>query len=73
MENRVNDVLLVPDLTVNLLSISQICKNGFKVIFDSKSCQVINQDGDVFATGTQVNGLYAFDKCQKHVLDRVIV
>lgn len=64
MEIPVKDVLHVPDLSMNLLSISQICGKGFKVIFDSKSCQVIDRDGKLFTTGTQVNGLYSFNAYQ---------
>lgn len=62
MSIPVKDVLIVPKLSMNLLSISQICKRGFKVFFGSSYCEVIDQNGEVYATGTQKDGLYVFDK-----------
>ena len=64
----IKNVLQVPGLSMNLLSISQICSNGFKVIFDKVSCQVIDYDGKVFATGTQDNGHYIFDTAVEHAM-----
>lgn len=37
---KVNNVMHVPDLAVNLLSVSQIVKNGNTVVFDSEGCSV---------------------------------
>ena len=53
---------------MNLLSISKICSKGLKVIFDANSCQVINHDGEVYATGTHENGLYVFDSTAGHAM-----
>lgn len=58
---KVEDVLCVPDLTANLLSVSQITSKGNEVIFYSKGCVIRNSHGDVLATGTMSNGLYQLD------------
>ena len=38
----IEDMLLVDKLKHNLLSISQLCDKGFKVIFESSMCIVTN-------------------------------
>ena len=37
---EIKDVLLVEGLKHNLLSISQLCDKGFKVIFESDYCTI---------------------------------
>ena len=49
----IKNVLQVPGLSMNLLSISQICSNGFKVIFDKISCQVDAKARSVAAGSAQ--------------------
>ena len=39
---HIENVLLVGGLKHNLLSISQLCDKGHKIIFESMCCQVIN-------------------------------
>ena len=42
-----NNVLLVPDLNVNLISVSAIQENGYYVIFRRNNCEVVREsDGD---------------------------
>lgn len=41
----VRNVQLVPELSTNLLSVSQIVENGNKVIFDKDGCTVVNAAG----------------------------
>ena len=36
----INNVLLVEDLKYNLISISQLCDNGFKVTFCVNKCSI---------------------------------
>lgn len=59
---EVQDVLLVPDLATNLLSISEICKKGLKVVFTATKCEVLDDDGDVIASGTEEDGLYRLNQ-----------
>lgn len=51
------DVLYVPELSKNVLSVSQITEDGYSVVFGRMSCQVM--DGDtVLAVGEKSGGLY---------------
>jgi len=40
----INNVWLVDGLEHNLLSISQLCDNGYDVMFGNTNCTVINKD-----------------------------
>jgi len=40
---ELDNVLLVKDLTSNLISISQLCDQGMEVHFNKSKCQVINK------------------------------
>lgn len=51
------DVLFVPNLTTNLLSVSQIVKRGSQVDFDATGCEISN-DGKVIATAQQIDNIY---------------
>ncbi|XP_062086925.1 uncharacterized protein LOC133793633 [Humulus lupulus] len=48
---RIKGILLVEGLKANLLSISQICDQGFMVNFDKENCVVVNQDGEEILEG----------------------
>lgn len=55
---NLENVLYVPDLRTNLLSVSKITNKGYKVIFDEKSVKVIDNDGKIQLVAPRVNGLY---------------
>lgn len=54
----VNNVLCVPELTTNLLSVSQMIKNKNKVVFDAEGCRIFNVKGTLIGTADLVNGVY---------------
>lgn len=63
----VKDVMFVPSLSNNLLSVSKMTDKGLIVVFDSNNCTVYNESnfnisGNVKATGTKSNGLFIVDK-----------
>lgn len=58
---QLQDVLCVPKLTANLLSVSQITAKGKSVIFTSRGCVIQDQIGTVLATASLVDGLYRLD------------
>ncbi|GBP86486.1 Retrovirus-related Pol polyprotein from transposon TNT 1-94 [Eumeta japonica] len=59
------DVLYVPELATNLLSISQIIKNGGQVKFNSKGCIIVNKNNVIVATVRLINNMYQLDvKCE---------
>lgn len=57
----VTNVLCVPDLTTNLLSISELVHGGKIVVFDRLGCKILNSDGGTIATASLRNGAYQLD------------
>lgn len=55
---QVRDVLLIPDLSANLLSVSQLTKNGCKVEFTDSGCHIYNSKGDLVAMARRTNNMY---------------
>lgn len=54
----VKNVLFVPDLSTNLLSVSEMTSKGNKVIFEGSSCNVFNPKGQLIAKAEIDGGLY---------------
>ena len=65
-----HDVVHVPDLKLNLLSVSKIVGRGNRtMIFNVNGCQLVNKQiqvnpKSVLATGTQTNGMYCLNRNQ---------
>lgn len=57
-EITVKDVLCVPSLTTNLLSVSELIKNGNSVNFESSHCYIRNKNNVLVATAVSTNGVY---------------
>lgn len=55
---RVENVLFVPTLSSNLLSVGRIAEQGFKVSFEAEKC-LIMKGSRVIAAGIRKNGMYA--------------
>jgi hypothetical protein len=55
---KIEKVLCVPQLSTNILSVSQLLKQGNKVKFTSKGCDILNQNGILVAEASLVNGVY---------------
>ena len=58
----ISNVMLVEGLRHSLLSISQLCDNGYKVTF-AKDCCIIehNEKKDCMFKGVRVNNIYMLD------------
>lgn len=71
----INNVLYVPDLTTNLLSVSQLIKNGNKVIFNEKGCEIYNGYGKLVAKANLLDNVYrlVFEKPEQSLLAAVAV
>jgi len=54
-------VLLVEGLKHNLISISQLCDKGFKVMFEPNSCLIYDAHGSIVLIGKRVNNIYLLD------------
>ena len=57
------NVLYIPNLWCNLISVSCITKSGLRFIFDEETCEVINKEkNQVLLTGKVIkNGVYVLD------------
>ena len=55
---NVQEILCVPDLAMNLLSVHKICGHDHRVVFSMDGCEVHNSVGDLIAVGKQDGGLY---------------
>ena len=58
----INNILYIPDLCVNLLSVSQIVKKGNSVYFDSKGCQIFTNDKQLIATASHVGDMFKLNR-----------
>lgn len=64
------DVYYVPKLTMNLVSMSQLCETGYSIPFSSTSCEVQDlQTKRLIGIGCKQGGLYVLDELR--VLDVV--
>lgn len=69
---RLHDVLYVPELEYNLLSVTKATEAGKRVKFDSNDCQLLDQDDKVVAVGVRRGSLY-YLSCQQVKDDQVHV
>lgn len=67
---NVKDVLYVPNLSVNLLSISRIVKSGNVVIFSADGCVIKNQNGDTLVKCAESNGVYKIPLMQSCLISK---
>lgn len=56
----VKDILHVPGLTANLLSVSHIASNGNSVLFNVNGCTISNSKNEIVAQCKPENGVYKF-------------
>ena len=47
LSSCIDDVMLVEGLAYNLLSISQLCDKGHKVLFDTKACTIFQPNSEI--------------------------
>lgn len=55
---NVDDVLYVPNLAANLLSVKVITQKGFKVTFEKDTCTILDDEGEFMAKAVLSGGLY---------------
>lgn len=55
---QVRNVLFVPELTTNLLSVSQLTKSGCRVEFTNTGCDIYNVNKNLVATAKLINNMY---------------
>ena len=64
---NVKEVMFVPDLTTNLLSVSKITNKGHKVYFESSKCSIYDKSNALIASATLKNGMYKLDRPKNKV------
>lgn len=55
---QVKNVLYVPELATNLLSVSQMIKNGCSVKFNDHGCKIFNKDNIEVAAANLISNMY---------------
>lgn len=55
---KVDNVLCVPNLTTNLLSVSRIVENGNRVSFNKRGCYIYNAQNDCIGEACLENNMY---------------
>ena len=55
---KLHDVLYVPNLSYNLLSVSKATKSGKKVEFSEAGCEIMDENRMLIATATNIRSLY---------------
>jgi hypothetical protein len=58
IDGQLLDVLYVPELDRNLLSVNQIVSRDFRVIFERSGCVIERRDGERVAKANRMGGLY---------------
>lgn len=62
---NMEDVLFIPELSLNLLSLRRLEATGKKIVFFD-GCVTVEADGEIVATGRQSGRLYAMDfQCER--------
>lgn len=59
---EVDEVLHVPSIAVNLLSVYQICRKGNTICFDENGCTIKNANNEVIVFCKATNGVYKIGK-----------
>ena len=55
---KIHNVCYVPEITTNLLSVSQILKNKNKVKFENEKCSIFNSKGSIIAEAVLSDNVY---------------
>ena len=66
------DVLYVPDLGFQLLSVPALDRQSLKISFESGQCTVSKND-KIVATGTMSNNLYKLNLCHQQSSNKTLV
>ncbi len=60
-ECKLHNVLFVPNLSYNLLSVSNVAEAGKSVSFEETTCNIFRSDGEMIAIANKVGCLYYLD------------
>lgn len=68
----VENVLYVPNLNVNLLSVRKITKKGYVMTFDEHFCKIVNNKRRVVAIAEPANNIYQVKQSSKTIDKRSV-
>lgn len=68
LRNNINEVKLynvffIPELSSNLISVTQLVESGYRVDFNNESAFIRNKSGKVLLKAHKINGLYHINVC----------
>jgi len=70
----IEDMLLVENLNYNLLSVSQLCDKGFKVVFETSKCSIIDCfSGKTIFNGNHFENIFTIDVSLAENVDKCFV
>lgn len=69
-EIEIKNVLHVPDLMVNLLSISKITQQGNKIIFDDEGASIFNKKNECLLNCKPQNGIYKLNEIETSFISK---
>jgi hypothetical protein len=67
VQKTISEVMFVPGIAANLLSVNKITKRGYILLFDDKQCQAFGKSdvkiiGSCKFTASNVDGVYKLDQ-----------
>ena len=62
---KLKNVLFVPDLCFNLMSVGKASEANITVTFSDDECKFISEKSGIIATGRKLNGLYHLNRAKK--------
>lgn len=69
---QVRNILYIPELSTNLLSVSQLVKNGCHVIFNENGCDILNRNKELVATAKLTNNMYKLKTLQGNAFTALV-
>lgn len=63
------NVLHVPSLAMNLISVCDLVEKGFTVNFDKRGCVIQNKNNDAIATRNVVDGIFKLNESKANVVN----
>lgn len=61
----IRDILYVPNLCANLISVNQLNRQGNSVLFEAGNCHIMSKDGELVATAKQEGNMYELNIQEK--------
>lgn len=67
------DVLVVPSLSINIISVAKLSANNLRVVFEKDQCDIFNQSGRLIAKAIKQRGMFILNLKIKKPSESVLV